>query len=97
MTLGEALPLAHQAICVVIPCNAGAIKRMKNDPRVSDFFKQASAKHARFVMKQLTVVEKPLIGESEIPFDQITTYSESEDLKRFANNVADIISNPVRE
>jgi hypothetical protein len=96
MTLGEALPLARQAICVVIPCNAATIKRMENDPRVAAFIKQASAKHARFVMKQLTAVEKSLMGESVIPIDQIAMYTESEDLKRFAHDVAEVVSNTAR-
>lgn len=96
MTLGEALPLANQAICVVIPCNTAIIKHIENDPRVSEFFRYAKDKNAQFVMKQFNTMDKSPIQEIAIPLGQITTYTESEDLKEVARNVADLISNTFR-
>lgn len=50
LTLDQALPLAGQAACVVIPGGAAAIRRLGADPRLRSFLTQASAHGALFVV-----------------------------------------------
>ena len=40
LTLDEALTLADQAICVVIPCTTQNFQRVKGDPRVGEFLER---------------------------------------------------------
>jgi hypothetical protein len=88
MTLGEALPLAHKAICVVIPCNTATAKRIENDPRILDFFQQANLNGAQFIMKQVDNVAEPFAAKLLIPTDSITTYTEDDELTGFARHIA---------
>jgi putative intracellular protease/amidase len=91
MTLGEALPLAHKAICVVIPCNAATAKRIENDPRILDFFQQAKRNGAQFIMKQVDKAAEPFAAKRLIATDNITTYSEDDDLTGFARHIAGLL------
>src|SRR4051794_590737 len=50
LTLGQALPLAGKASGIVLPCAAKRLSQLANDPRFIDFFQQADANHALFVL-----------------------------------------------
>ena len=52
MTLGQALPLAGKASCVVMPCTTRQVTQLRSDPRLTDFFQQTAANHALFVIGQ---------------------------------------------
>jgi len=91
MTLGEALPLAHKAICVVIPCNAATAKRIENDPRILDFFQQANLNGAQFIMKQVDAIAEPFAAKLLIPTDSIMTYAEDDELTGFARHIAGVL------
>lgn len=52
LTLEQALPLVGQASCVVIPCGAAGLKRLKNDPRLQEFLVQAHNADAAFIVHQ---------------------------------------------
>ena len=69
LTLGEAYPLAQQAICVVVPCNLGMFKRIQEDPRVIYFLQKAVENRAQLVgnadvIEQMEVAAA--IGESVV-------------------------------
>ncbi|MCP4407927.1 MAG: DJ-1/PfpI family protein [Gammaproteobacteria bacterium] len=51
LTLGKALPLATQAICVIVPHPSSELKRLTVDPRLQEFMRQARANAARFIIK----------------------------------------------
>ena len=91
LTLSEALPLAHKAICVVIPCNTATAKRIENDPRILDFFEQANLNRAQFVMKQFDKIAAPFAAKLSIPPQQIITYSEDDELTGFARHMAGML------
>lgn len=46
MVLGEVLPLVHEALCVVLPCDVSALKRLNDDPRIASFLTEASTRGA---------------------------------------------------
>jgi putative intracellular protease/amidase len=52
LTLEQALPMAHQASCVVIPCGDAGLKRLKNDPRLQAFLVQTHNAGATFIVHQ---------------------------------------------
>jgi transcriptional regulator GlxA family with amidase domain len=68
LTLEQALPMAQQASCVVIPCGDAGLKRLKNDPRIQQFLVQTHAAGAMFVVDQSGVVdlERGGLAQSEL-------------------------------
>jgi hypothetical protein len=48
LMLDQALPLASRAKCVIFPCSTVGLRRLKNDPRVTEFLQRAERNHARF-------------------------------------------------
>ncbi len=57
LTLEQALPMAHQASCVVIPCGDAGLKRLKNDPRLQAFLAMTCSAGATLVVNQSGVPE----------------------------------------
>ena len=90
LTLEQALPLASHTLCLVIPCTSPAAKRLKNDPRLADFFGQAHANQAKFVIGPLDEVDLNLFPPA---IDKITIYPGSEDLIEVARGLARSLSN----
>lgn len=97
LTLGEAMPLASQAICIILPCSAAIAARIEDDPRILGFFEQANHNAAYFVLKQADSIEKLFVAKHAIPVERITTYFSNDDLTEFARYIAGILSDPVRE
>lgn len=90
LTLDQALPLAAQAACLVIPHSAYGFKQLKNDPRLRDFFGQALANQARLVLAQFNETD---LTELELPptltSEQILAYPiNSIELVEFASQLA---------
>lgn len=90
LTLDQALPLAAQAACLVIPHSAYGLKQLKNDPRLRDFFGQALANQARLVLAQFNETD---LTELELPptltSEQILAYPiNSIELVEFAYQLA---------
>lgn len=50
--LTQALPLAPEALCVILPCGPGSLRRVSNDPRLADFFRRVRATDAPFVTRE---------------------------------------------
>lgn len=75
LTLDQALPLATQADCLVVPPSVYGLKRLKNDPRLQDFFGQALANQARLVLAQSNESDLTDLELSPAPAsDQVMTY-----------------------
>jgi len=92
LTLDEALPLATQAICVILPYISRGIKRLKNDPRMPEFFSRAYSNNATFVIGQLTDVDVGDIGLLPEHRDNLLVYPDSEGLVEFARKLAGILA-----
>ncbi len=88
LTLDQALPLAANAICLVIPYRARGIKRLKNDPRLREFFYQTHSNHAKFVIGQLDEVDIAYLGQFPIATDDVIVYPDIEYLVEFARELA---------
>jgi len=91
LTLDQALPLAAQAIGLIIPAAAGQSQWLNNDPRLGQFFEQASSNQARFVMGS-----RPEIGQAELELPasvqgKVMVYPEAEGVMKFARELAGLL------
>lgn len=57
LTLEQALPLARHASCVVIPCGASGLKKLKNDPRLQEFLADAREADALLIVNESGVID----------------------------------------
>lgn len=79
LTLEQALPMAPQASCVVIPCGDAGLKRLKNDPRLQAFLVQTHEAGATFIIHQSGVAD---LARYTWPFSskpEPMVYSDGED------------------
>lgn len=79
LTLEQALPMAQQASCVVIPCGDAGLKRLKNDPRLQEFLVQTHNAGAAFIVHQSGVND---LERCAWPFEskpEPVVYSDGED------------------
>lgn len=79
LTLEQALPMAQQASCVVIPCGDAGLKRLKNDPRLQEFLVQTHNAGATFVLHQSGAAD---LEQCAWPFasrPEPVVYSDGED------------------
>lgn len=93
ITLSEALALAHKAICVIVPCSAPSIKRLDNDPRVLDFFRQAHTHRSQFVVSENNALEKSSMSKLTIAPEDVFFYADYPDLTQFAREMANELLN----
>jgi hypothetical protein len=89
LTLDQALPLATQVICLIIPQTAPGLQRLKNDPRLNRFFDLVCKNRVRLIMGPLAGVD---IGRLEIfppaMVDNLIVYPEREGLIAFTRWLA---------
>lgn len=57
LTLEQALPLAHSASSVIIPCGTTGLSRLQNDPRLQEFLVQTHNAGAVFIIHQSGVTD----------------------------------------
>ena len=88
ITLEDAIHRAHEAICVIVPCDESGMKQLEGDPRLNDFFYQAQANNAIFIFGQ--VRESTLSTSNLILSDanNMIVHPDREDLVGFARKVA---------
>lgn len=94
-TLDQALPLARDAIAVIIPCGSLGAKQLEEEPYLVDFFRQAHANNAQFVMGHVNTSN--LADMDLFPpamSNHISTYPENEDLVNFARQMAASLLHP---
>ncbi|MBN1991673.1 MAG: DJ-1/PfpI family protein [Anaerolineae bacterium] len=95
LTLDETLPLALNAICVVIPCKSPRVKQLRNDPRLREFFYQAHSKRARFVIGQLNEPDIANLRLFPVSTDNVIVYPE-EGLAEFVRKLAASLTTSVQ-
>jgi len=93
LALGQALALAEQAICVIVPCSATTLVRVENDPRVLDFFQRAETNGAQFVLNQAEAFERSGLKKLALGNHDIIFYAERPDLLLCAQEVAGLLRN----
>ena len=89
LTLEMALPLAASVICLIVPYTSSGHKRLANDPRLSEFFDLIQANRARFILGPLDEADLELFPPA---IDKVVIDLESEDLIKFARNLARSLS-----
>lgn len=93
LTLDQALPLAADTCCLVIPHSFPGLKRLKNEPRLEAFFEQA-------VQNQTKIVVGGLSGSEFAELDLwpaeaanlVSVYPQGEELLSFARELAGSLS-----
>jgi hypothetical protein len=91
LTLDQALPLASQAICLIIPSTTPWSKQLNNDPRIRQFIEQASSSQTKFVV---SMWEEPIQAGLALPTtvrENVMVYPETEDLVKFARQIAKLL------
>lgn len=92
LTLGQALPLADKAICVIAPCSAVTLQRSEDDPRLPQFFQQALANQTHLVVSHNSVIKQTSLNMLVTPTTKVTIYSESKSLLDLACATATFLS-----
>jgi hypothetical protein len=93
LTLEEALLLATQARYIIIPCPAPHLKRLRNEPRLRQFFDLCHTNQARFIVNQTGHSE--LAALELLPpaaLEQLLVYPGGADLVSFANGLAGLVA-----
>lgn len=80
LTLGQAMPLADKAICVVIPCSPAILQRIEDDPRIPDFFQQANRNQARFVLSRAEAQQRSSLHTLPINPAHLAFYDDYQNL-----------------
>lgn len=91
VTLDSALSQAGEAVCVIIPCGRVGFQRLENDPRISDFFRQALANEALFIMNHVNFQKLTDSIMLQVLLDHITVSPDSEYLIRTAREMANTL------
>ncbi|MFZ2359376.1 MAG: DJ-1/PfpI family protein [Anaerolineae bacterium] len=79
LSLEQALPLAQQASCVVIPCGAAGLKRLKNDPRLQEFLVETHSAGATFIVHQSGAADLERCAWPFASRPEPVVYSDGED------------------
>lgn len=94
LTLDQALPLACQASCLVIPCLASNFKSLKNDPRLPKFFEQIQSVQARFVINDSFSAELfDLTFRSGPAPERLLIYPDNQEMVSFARSLVGLLTN----
>lgn len=92
ITLDEALPMASQVVCLIVPSSSRWGERYKNDPRVPELFKRTSANQARFVMGEFAETMQIRWQLPELSSENVMVYPEIENVVEFARETARFLS-----
>ena len=84
LTLEQVLPLAGRTRCMIVPYTSTGNKRLRNDPRLNEFFERAHANQARFVSGPLDQADLAMFPAD---IDKVTIQPGSEDLIKVARRV----------
>ena len=88
LSLDQALPLASQAVAVIIPATFSGLKQLQNDPRISEFFRLADHHQAQFVLGAVSQAEVTALGWLPFSDDRVSFYPCCENLMMFAQELA---------
>ena len=88
LTLTQAMPLAQQTACVIVPCEFRVMQHLKQDPRLREFFDLARSHQAKVVIGPLHDSHAEDFEPLPLSPETVTIYPAAEDLVEFARQVA---------
>jgi hypothetical protein len=80
LTLGEALPLAAQVRCLLLPCSAALLSEREVDPRIVDLLQQSCRNQARLIISQREVLGCASLAPHAPEPSRVTLYQDTCDL-----------------
>ena len=91
LTLDQALSLASQTLCLIIPSKSRWNRRLNDDPRVRQFIERAKANQAIFVARlQNTLFQTDLILIT-LAEKNVIEYPDDENIITFARELAELL------
>jgi 4-methyl-5(b-hydroxyethyl)-thiazole monophosphate biosynthesis len=92
LTLDQALPLACQTSCLVIPGPASSFKSLKNDPRLHRFFEQVRSVQPWFVISSTFPTESFSHGVWPFPEPELLlVYPDNQEMVKFARDLVGLL------
>ncbi|MEM7125379.1 MAG: DJ-1/PfpI family protein [Chloroflexota bacterium] len=88
VALGEVLAMVSDTVCLIIPCDKFALRRLESDPRLEDFLRQVSQNEALVVLGHTTAAEAAMIQWQEIFCSKSVLTPPMDDMMGFAQNLA---------
>lgn len=88
LSLDQALPLASNTRCLIIPAVSGWSNRLNNDPRVHKFIEQAISNHAIFVVGQQNAILQIDLKQPILAGENVIVYPDDEHVITFACRLA---------
>jgi putative intracellular protease/amidase len=85
LTVEQILPFADRTTCMIVPYTSIGNKRLRNDPRLSEFFERAHANQAQFVIGPLDQADLAMFPPD---IDKLIIEPGSEDLIKVARELA---------
>lgn len=93
--LGQALPLADNAICIVIPCGAATLQRVEDDPRLYEFLQRASTNDPLFVVRSPETVKSSALQTLTTTASEFSFYKDYQNLIESARKIATTLATRV--
>jgi 4-methyl-5(b-hydroxyethyl)-thiazole monophosphate biosynthesis len=93
LTLDQALPLACQTCCLVIPGPASSFKTLQNDPRLHRFFEKVRSVQAWFVISSTFPTEAFSRGVWPFPEPEwLLVYPDNQEMVKFARDLVGLLN-----
>lgn len=73
LSIGEALTLTDQAICIVIPCDFDVFSQIMRNPQLEEFLQQAETNNAQFVGHEDVIEQLSMVKIHERAIDWVYT------------------------
>lgn len=91
LSLAQALPLANQTMCIIIPSTVPNIRKLENDPRIIEFLQEACINHPLFVIglsRSSNVIESQILLSRDLYI-----YPNDESLRGFVRDLGCYLKN----
>lgn len=85
LTLEEVRSTSDRTTCMIVPYTSTGNKRLRNDPRLSEFFERAHANEARFISGPLDQADLAMFPAD---IDKVIVEPGSEDLIKVARELS---------
>lgn len=95
MLLSDAMTLADQAVCIILPCGTSALKRLQKDPRVTAFMTEAFQHGAYCVAQSDLALAETDFGQFTNNDWQVRFYRSCEQALTCARQVGMVLGDAV--
>jgi len=89
LTLSEALPLAVQAMCVILPCSSAILSRVENDPQLYLFLQRSLVNTPIWVVQDHHILSQSSFQGLLTPSLEVVSYDNGLDLAQTGECIAD--------